>query len=74
MANLYITIRMQGVGWNSTRGPIEEDYKALCETIAQAIKKDSRFVDGGKTVSIQIRGYDPTVKGLLVRDGLVIDG
>lgn len=67
MASLYLTIKLQGLGWKN--GPSEEDYATLVKIIREVIRGDSRFVNGRtlKTVSIQIRGYDPTVKELLIR-------
>jgi len=70
MANLYLTIKLQGLGWKN--GPTEKDYKKLCEAITEVVAKDKQFVEFGKTVSVQIRGYDPIVKGVLLREDGVI--
>ena len=73
MASLYLTIKLNGSGWTpfGSKGkgdPEEEGYKKLAEAIAKKVSQDPYFVDwgSGKTVSIQIRGYDPIVKNVLV--------
>jgi PP-loop superfamily ATP-utilizing enzyme len=65
--SLYIIIKMQGLGWGTRAEASEDDYLALRERIAQAIKDDPRFVDTGKrTVSIDIEGYARPVRKMLV--------
>lgn len=68
MASLYLTIKMTGLGWGSSAEPREEDYRELCELIVKTVRKDEgrRFAGEGKAFSVQIRGYDPLVKGILV--------
>jgi len=74
MASLYLTIKLNGLGWTpfGSKGqgdPEEEGYKKLAEAIAKMVSRDPYFVDRGpnkKTVSIQIRGYDPIIKNVLV--------
>lgn len=74
MASLYLTIKLNGLGWtpfgSKGKGDQEEEgYKKLAEAIAKMVSQNPYFVDQGpnrKTVSVQIRGYDPIIKNILV--------
>lgn len=65
MANLYLTIKLQGLGWNYS--PTEEDYKKLARKLARVISQDKDFMRPETVVSIQVRGYNPLVKTLRIR-------
>lgn len=71
MANLYLTIKLQGLGWGS--GPTDKDYQKLAKKLARMISQDKEFLSPNKTVSIQIRGYNPLVKSLPIRDPIPQD-
>ncbi|MCH7597803.1 hypothetical protein IID27_02025 [Patescibacteria group bacterium] len=68
---LYVTILLQGLGWPSAR-PSEEIYHQLVEAIANMVRNDRRFCsqkgEDRRSVSIQVRGYEPTVNGILIND------
>lgn len=72
MASLYVTIKLQGVGWGGSGSVPEKAYEDLVELIARTVSADPRFCDSSdvKTVSIQIRGYDPIVKGVVLHKPL----
>lgn len=72
MANLYLTIKLQGLGWEHNH-PNDEDYKKLARKLARVISQDKDFLSEMRTVSIQIRGYNPLVKGLLIKKPIGLD-
>jgi hypothetical protein len=66
--SLYLKIKLQGLGYGTSAEASEDDYLALREKIAEMVKGDSRFVDPGKTVSIDIEGYARPVRKMLVSE------
>ncbi len=66
MARLYLTIQLQGVDWDLKRSEEEQAYEELTRAIIKAIARDQRFVGPTKSVNIQIGGYEPIVKSMLV--------
>jgi len=66
MANLFLTIKLQGTEWG--HGPSENDYKALAKLIEKALMDGppEKRLMGHRGASIQLRGYDPLVKGFAV--------
>lgn len=67
---------MTGLGWRPPSAePSEADYQELCELIAEVVMNDERrrFTGEGKAFSIQIRGFDPIVKGIFVTSKGVVE-
>jgi len=62
---------MQGLGWHYD--PTEEDYKTLARKLARVISQDRNFLRPETNVSIQIRGYNPLMKTLVIREPLCPD-